>query len=142
MVRLALTLTALAQAATVLAWTWPSPQLERLDALRYDQVPPPGAISNDITNQANPCEKNDAARSLVTGSELTNSADWVRTVCPYFLSRRVIWCANVQIRHSMTCRRTMPRQAQVDSMLRSDSPRNLLDLRYSSDVVISSLSLN
>jgi hypothetical protein len=78
MPRISLSLFALAQIARVSGWTWPSPQLERLDALRFDQVGP-GTINNILTRDTSPCDQaNDA-----NAGHRTRASDWIRTVCSF-----------------------------------------------------------
>jgi hypothetical protein len=83
--------------ATTNAYIWPSPQLEAIDEMRFEQLPP---------DFINPCDL-----FIFDGgnSGRADSADWIRTV------RAVLSYSDNQLishRHTTTWRRTMSKTGQ------------------------------
>jgi hypothetical protein len=54
------------------AYTWPNPQMEVLDALRYEQIGGKGTASGSVFPCTNFVQGHNAGR--------INAADWLRTV--------------------------------------------------------------
>jgi hypothetical protein len=59
------------------AYTWPNPQMETLDALRYEQTGPAGQATGTFVF---PCNQ------FIDGSDTgrTNAANWLRTVSAHY----------------------------------------------------------
>ncbi|KIY64382.1 heme peroxidase [Cylindrobasidium torrendii FP15055 ss-10] len=69
--------TSLALANSVLAYTWPSPQLDRLESLRWDQD---GYNSFEAASFVKPCDRYTLSeRDKGTAGLRTNAGDWIRT---------------------------------------------------------------
>jgi hypothetical protein len=66
------------------AYTWPNPQMEALDALRYEQT---GATGQATAFFVFPCHQD----NFIGGSDAgrINAADWLRTVSSTSISVRV-----------------------------------------------------
>jgi hypothetical protein len=59
------------------AYTWPNPQMEALDALRYEQDGPGGQNTAAIVL---PCDPSGFVGKDLESAGRINAADWLRTV--------------------------------------------------------------
>jgi hypothetical protein len=75
---------------TVNAYVWPSPQLDALETLRFDQE---GFHRSQIAGFVSPCTAFDFSRDENTGR--ANSADWIRTVSSIEATLRIVRMADL-----------------------------------------------
>jgi hypothetical protein len=65
--------------ATASAYVWPSPQLDALEALRFDQTGF-SVLSTTLSTFVKPCALFVFDGTVGTTSGRSNAADWIRTV--------------------------------------------------------------
>ena len=81
---LSTSLLVLSAAGLSAAYTWPNPQMERFDVLRYEQF----GVGADFGLFVKPCN----IYNFGTKTGRTNSADWLRTVrSPSVIERGLDW---------------------------------------------------
>jgi hypothetical protein len=67
-------------------YIWPNPQMEALDALRYEQT---GATGQNTAGLVFPCNQENFLGSGGSNAGRINSADWLRTVSSTSISVHV-----------------------------------------------------